>query len=565
MDLSFYIISFIVVSCHSFLNFKLCGILSDKMRFNKALIYLTCLVNGSLAPLFFTTEYVGSTTPYFMCVFVLLVELVLLYEGNAMKIIGVGIGSLIHLFVLRGISVSVISIVFKLPFSEVTQNLTYFPWLNLSAFALQLLTLTLFINLIPMGILRKVMADKSFYSPLFYFALLLTGFIIVNADIFYINFFSVRLAVHQMIISAGILMFFYIMLILLLWIYNLGIFKEKNKELEVQIEKDKILTTAVFNFAEIIIEANCTRDKLSRIVINNEEQDIGLYNCSINDFFNQNPNNHTYQDDFEKMRKISGEYLINSFNEGDVELVLEYRSRKFSDYNNQDIDSQEDNYFWHRMRVNLDKQAQTGDITAIFTIDEIDKVKREEIKLRKKAETDSLTGALNKKTFAKKVDELIADGYNGSLFMFDLDNFKGINDNMGHSKGDEVLVEVYNKISLLFREHDLVGRIGGDEYVVFLLGVQKESVAIKKACDILNSVKKTYLADNGASITITSSIGIASAPKDGEDFEVLFKAADVAMYHSKSSGKNTYTIYDKSQNNSFKKREENEYSREYDD
>ncbi len=561
MDTVFFVLSFIVVFCHSYLNFRLCSILSDKVRFHKCSVYIVCFLNGIIAPLFFITRYVGSATPYFLCVAVLLIELSVLYEAQPLKIIGVGIGSLIHLFYLRATAVGVISLIFEIPFSEVTQNSNYFPWLNLASFSLQLITLMMFMGFIPMDLLRKIMADKSFYTPLFYFSLLLTGFLILNSDIFYIDVFSARLAAHEMIIAGGILLFFYLMLIMLLWIYNLGFLKEKNKELEVQIEKDKILASAVFNFAEIVLEANCTKDKITRIVVNNVEKDANLYDCSINEFFRQDQSYHVHLDDIEVIHRINATYLVNSLKEEKDEIVIEYRSKKIMDLDLKESTSKTEPYLWYRMRINLDKQPITGDVVAIFTIDEIDKAKQEEIKLRRKAETDSLTGALNKKTFAESVNELIAEGFNGSLFMFDLDNFKGINDNMGHSKGDEVLIEVYKKVVALFREHDLVGRIGGDEFVVFLLGVSKESTVVKKAADIIDAVKKTYVADNGVSVTITSSIGVSATPKNGEDFETLFKAADIAMYHSKNAGKNTYTIYDKSQNNSFKRREEDEYTR----
>ncbi len=561
MGIAFYIVSFIILTFHSFLNFKLCSILSEKVRFHKSTVYIACLLNGSLAYTFFTTQYVGSTTPYFLCTAILLIELLVLYKGGFLQIVGVGIGSLIHLFVLRGLAVSSMSLIFEIPFSEVMQNPSYFPWLNLVSFALQLITLLLFINLIPMDILRHVMADKSFYTPLFYFSVLLNGFIIINADLFYIDVFSARLAIHEIIIILGILLFFYIMLILLLWIANLGILKEKNIELENQIEKDKVLTSAVFNFAEIVIEANCTKDSIMRIVVNSEEKEIPNPDLTIHDFFCSDPRNHLYPDDFDVMNRISAEYLLESLQSNNSELVYEFRSTEIDSYIDDPSSKASDAYLWYRMRINIELPPVGGDVIAIFTIDEIDKAKQQELRLRKKAETDPLTGAYNNKTFAKKVNENIKNDVTGSLYMFDLDNFKGINDNMGHQKGDEVLIEVYNKVSALFREQDLVGRIGGDEFVVFMIGPQKDSTIIKKAVGILNTINKTYHADNGVSINITGSVGIATTPKDGTDFETLFKASDVAMYHSKSVGKNTYTVYDKSKSNSFKPREKDEYTR----
>lgn len=163
------------------------------------------------------------------------------------------------------------------------------------------------------------------------------------------------------------------------------------------------------------------------------------------------------------------------------------------------------------------------------------------------ANTDPLTGLLNRTGQQKTTENYIhnnnIENKAGVLFLLDLDNFKKINDNLGHPEGDKLLIDVSKKLKSLFRDGDYVCRLGGDEFSVFLTGEASDSLICSKANMINAALKYSYQLEDGQEIKTSASIGIASYPKDGKDYETLYKNADTALYHSKEMGRDRYTIF----------------------
>ncbi len=164
-----------------------------------------------------------------------------------------------------------------------------------------------------------------------------------------------------------------------------------------------------------------------------------------------------------------------------------------------------------------------------------------------KSKTDLLTNCYNKITAETMISNIIHDGSdkNHALFIIDIDNFKAINDNLGHHFGDLVLSDVATKLKECFRNADIVGRIGGDEFIVLLKNVSSMEIIKGKAERIANAFKHTYSGEN-KEYKISGSIGIARFPEDGTKYDELYKAADKALYQAKLRGKDCYTFYDKS-------------------
>ncbi len=172
---------------------------------------------------------------------------------------------------------------------------------------------------------------------------------------------------------------------------------------------------------------------------------------------------------------------------------------------------------------------------------DIDKKKREEIALKKQAERDGLTGLYNAAATRSKISEILCAKHSSEerqiFILLDLDNFKQINDTFGHAWGDQVLMEVAAVLNQHFRSSDIVGRLGGDEFVIFLCNV-KSDYLIDTLLDGLNTVlTKTYMQGD-VSVTVSASMGVAVAPKDGITLEELYKKADVALYQTKNKRKN---------------------------
>lgn len=166
--------------------------------------------------------------------------------------------------------------------------------------------------------------------------------------------------------------------------------------------------------------------------------------------------------------------------------------------------------------------------------------KEEFKKLKDEAENDALTGIYNRKATEERIEKLLNDPETrrGALCFIDVDNFKTINDSFGHLYGDEVLKQMAENLKSCALPGDAVGRIGGDEFMIFLRNYPSEEQLKQKIAGICGNFRR-YTAGG----QITGSIGVARYPDDGDCYGVLFCKADQALYHLKRSGKDGYQFY----------------------
>ena len=166
------------------------------------------------------------------------------------------------------------------------------------------------------------------------------------------------------------------------------------------------------------------------------------------------------------------------------------------------------------------------------------------------AHHDALTGLPNRNLFLNCVEtaltKLPSDRGGVAAFFIDLDNFKLINDSLGHSAGDALLIEIALRLLDSVRGGDLVARLGGDEFTVLLEGVDAQE-AEDVAGRILRSLRTSFTLE-GHEVFTNASIGIVYAPDATNDAETLLKQADTAMYRAKSNGKSNYVFYEESMN-----------------
>jgi len=162
------------------------------------------------------------------------------------------------------------------------------------------------------------------------------------------------------------------------------------------------------------------------------------------------------------------------------------------------------------------------------------------------ARYDPLTGLINRTLFTDRLEGAVArarrDGSVVALLFLDLDGFKEVNDRLGHPVGDALLRLAAERLVACVRESDTVARLGGDEFTVILEGGHRVEDAGQVATKILQSLAVPYRVGS-EEIVITSSMGIASFPIDGETTEDLLKGADIAMYSAKDAGRNTYQFF----------------------
>lgn len=159
---------------------------------------------------------------------------------------------------------------------------------------------------------------------------------------------------------------------------------------------------------------------------------------------------------------------------------------------------------------------------------------------------DALTGLPNRNKLARYLDEVLLLKEHApplSLLMIDLDNFKPINDSLGHPAGDAVLQEVATRLRECTREHDLVARLGGDEFVVVLNGMDSHNEIDKFCTRLIGSLHQPILYEQHP-LHIGASVGIALSRRHGFVASDLIRYADIALYHAKSDGKNTWCYFE---------------------
>ena len=181
--------------------------------------------------------------------------------------------------------------------------------------------------------------------------------------------------------------------------------------------------------------------------------------------------------------------------------------------------------------------SDTGTVVKVVgKLADISRQRSREQELREQAMRDVLTGIYNK-AGERLIDRMVKEKGQGLFLMLDLNDFKSINDTMGHAAGDAILTEMGRVLKGACRENDIVARIGGDEFVMFLPGVFDRQTGKRKIGEIQESLRTVRISTWGIR-GIKASIGAALCPEDGMDYGTLYKAADEAMYQAKEQSKN---------------------------
>ena len=308
----------------------------------------------------------------------------------------------------------------------------------------------------------------------------------------------------------------------------------EKKELEIKYNEVQKYKSAIDSENIVICEVNLTRnyymsgyeELLAMSSIESANNYSNIIRLIARDYFHIDNMN-------EFMLKNNPSNLISLFLSGITDTAFEYRM----------VDSST-NEKWLYFKYKLYESPATKDICTIISIMDISEKKRKEAELINKAERDQMSGLYNKTTTEKLIDEWMQNNRSsfGALLMIDIDNFKNINDKLGHLYGDMILKKLSEGLMLMFRANDIVGRIGGDEFFVFIKKMGSEELVSAKANEICKLFHNVY-HEKDISCEISSSVGIALFPKHGNTLDALYRNADKALYHRKEKGKDGYTIF----------------------
>jgi len=220
-----------------------------------------------------------------------------------------------------------------------------------------------------------------------------------------------------------------------------------------------------------------------------------------------------------------------------------------------EIESARDNGEIYLTDLNIDiirdENKSISHFVGVFS--DITKRKETEAELRKLANSDTLTGLPNRSYFQANQTLLVNKKVPHALLVFDLDNFKKINDSMGHEVGDVLLCQVAKRMRAVGRKKDTVYRLGGDEFSIIIENTNDIHTITTIATEVLTTIAQP-LRLKSQEVVLFSSLGIVLYPEDGASSQELLKNADTAMYHAKNNGGNKYQFFSDSMNKAAVKR-----------
>ena len=197
-------------------------------------------------------------------------------------------------------------------------------------------------------------------------------------------------------------------------------------------------------------------------------------------------------------------------------------------------------------RTYVSTNAPMADGGYVVTFDDVTEARRNEEKISHLARYDALTDLPNRVLFSEKMNEVLSQGRQGgavAVISLDLDDFKSVNDTLGHPIGDKLLQNVAERMRGCIRETDIVARLGGDEFAVVQTPINGPADTTSLATHLIETVGAPYQLD-GHQIMVGTSVGIAIAPADGTEPDQLMRNADTALYRCKADGGNTYRFFE---------------------
>ncbi|MEG2668169.1 MAG: diguanylate cyclase [Lachnospiraceae bacterium] len=478
----------------------------------------------------------GTMILYILIIAMLFVEFRIFYKDTILKNLFCTSACVVHVLAIRAISTGIFSLVHDIPIYKIYNDPILYAYSVLTTFIFLNIAVGLTINFLPLDRIRIVNEHHDQQVCLTVWMIVDSMYLLFNSYIAESPVYHIGVIVNQIVAPCVVVIGIYIMLLFAVKTGKLLGYKEKNVELKLTVSKEREYRNSITKDAILTYEFNLSQDMIiSGFEGIKVEGGNGI--CHYTNMLGYMAHKVVYPEDIEEFaRCVSPSNITKEFEQGKSELTVEYRRRV-----------SEDEYIWCRAITNLARDAKNDDILGFTYIKNIDVEKRNQLELQYKAERDSLTGLYNKGITEKLIAEHLLFNHSSTVvafFIIDIDDFKDINDHLGHAYGDKVLRELGEKVLTIFRSEDIVGRIGGDEYIAYMKNGATDAVVREKGEEICKTLYTTYQDGEGQEIVLSSSVGVAVSPKDGITFEELYNHADTALYVAKKAGKNNCQIYD---------------------
>lgn len=309
------------------------------------------------------------------------------------------------------------------------------------------------------------------------------------------------------------------------------------KEAQLQHKREEKYRAAMVSDAIATYEINLSANHFIKIYNTDKNISLNISHYSYTNLLKKLCDKLIYPEDKEHYLNIyNKDNLIKAFKKGRLILYNEYRQLDKSG-----------KAFWVSCTANLLSDPENDDIKAFLYIKNIDTQKRKELAIKYYSERDPLTDLYNRKAAQNLILEYLKNSdteKNKNAFLsFDLDGFKFVNDRYGHMSGDYLLSNVAECLKSVFHKNDVIARMGGDEFIVFIKNVESRTDILAKSLEACVSIKKLFINNKGSE-NISASVGIAISPLHGDNFEELYRKSDKALYFAKNAGKDRCVFYD---------------------
>ena len=282
----------------------------------------------------------------------------------------------------------------------------------------------------------------------------------------------------------------------------------------------------------LVVEADLTSNQIDRIggqmLPDGQKYEQGSYK----EFMDQMLEDKFREDDrLLAAMQFDAEYLTRRYERGENQIDGQWQ-----------VDFQDGTQHWLDVAVTLTEDPYDSHLKVFIRATDVTETKNAQLEIQHRAERDGMTGLLNRATAISRIETLMEEARPGILIHMDLDDLKGINDTFGHGEGDRAITGIAEILKQHFRETDIISRIGGDEFLVYLPGAAANQDSIAASLSALLRKLTTIAVGMGDDQRIHCSIG-CSVLQDKDSFTELYRRADMALYHVKRSSKNNYAFY----------------------